>query len=170
MNMQLVNSLEDSTWQSFVDQNPYGNIYHTPQMFQVFAKSEKHKPTFWAVIDQSKHPLALLTPVEITLRNGLFFEWTTRAVAYGSVLNAPGPEGRAALQLLLKTYCSKMQGHILFTEFRNLFNLGEQQPTLNEEKFLLEDHLNYLIDLDQSEEMLWHNIDRRWHCQSCRSQ
>jgi serine/alanine adding enzyme len=98
--------------------------------------------------------------VEITLKNGLFYHWTTRAIAYGGVLSVPGPEGTEALKLLLQAYRRKMQGRILFTELRNLFDLGEMQPVLKECNFPFEEHMNFLIDLDQSEEMLWHCISK----------
>jgi len=101
-----------------------------------------------------------MLPVQVTLMNGLLYGFTTRAILYGSVLAAPGPQGRQALAVLLKAYRQAMRGKILFTELRNLADLNDLQPALNEHEFVYEDHLNYLIDLDQSEEAIWQNFNK----------
>jgi CelD/BcsL family acetyltransferase involved in cellulose biosynthesis len=158
--MQIVRQLDEQVWRDFVANHPQGQIFHAPEMFQVFARVEGHKPTLWAVVDDGHYPLALLLPVEITLKSGLLYRWTTRAVAYGSVLCAPGPDGTDALRMLVQAYRREMRGKILFTELRNLTDLSELQPALNECDFVFEEHLNYLIDLDQPEETLWRRITK----------
>ncbi len=158
--MRITNSLDEKAWREFVNQHPQSNIFHTPEMFEVFARTRGHKPALWVAVDESGCPLALLPPVQVTLKGGLFYHWTTRAVAYGSLLCAPGPEGTEALKLLLQTYRDKMRRKVLFTELRNLSDLTAIQPALNEYGFVFEDHMDYLIDLDQSEETLWHNLKR----------
>jgi len=160
LTLTIVNTLEEKTWREFVYHHPQGNIFHTPEMFQVFSGAKGYKPNLWGVVDESKHPLALLLPVQVSLQKGLFYHWTTRAVAYGSLLCATGFERNEELKSLLQTYCHMMRGRILFTELRNLSNLSNLQPVLNTCSYTYEDHMNYLIDLNQSEEALWHNIDR----------
>ncbi len=160
MTLTIANSLDEKLWRDFVDQHPQGNIFHTPEMFKVFARSKGHIPILWTTIDDWHHPLALLLPVQITINNGLFQNWTSRAVAYGSVLSTPGAEGREALKLLLQSYQCIVKGRILFTELRNQSDLSNLQPILNECNFSYEDHMNYLIDLDQSEETLWNYINK----------
>jgi hypothetical protein len=65
-------------------------------------------PTIQGVIvlcdAEDGRPLALLLPVRITLRNGLLGPFTTRAVAYGGVLCAPGPDGQTGLAMLLRLF------------------------------------------------------------------
>jgi len=158
--MKIVQQLDELSWRDFVDRHPQGNIFHTPEMFQVFARAKGHRPTSWAAVDGSNHPLALLLPVQITLMDGLLRRLTTRAVAYGSVLCAPGPEGKEALAILLHTYTREVKGSPLFTELRNLSDLGDVQLELSECGFAYEEHLNFLIDLDQPEQTLWRNISK----------
>ena len=160
MSIEIVHTLPEEEWRRFVEQHPNGNIFHTPEMFQVFNRTKRHQPEIWAVIDKTQHPLAFMLPVKISLMNGLFHRWTTRVVVYGSVLSTPGSEGREALRMLLKAYRHAMLGNILFTELRNLSDLSDLQPVLNECGFSLEQHLNYLIDLNQSEETLIQNISK----------
>jgi serine/alanine adding enzyme len=98
--------------------------------------------------------------VQITLINGWLRSLTTRAVAYGSVLCALGPEGQEALHALLQAYQGEVRHAILFTEFRNLSDLSSLQPALMGCGFTYEDHLNYLIDLNQPRETLWRKLSK----------
>ncbi len=72
----------------------------------------------------------------------------------------PGAEGNAALKFLLETYRHNITNGSLFTELRNLSDLGTIQPILEEQDFSFEPHLNYLIDLRQSVAELKRNMDR----------
>ena len=157
--MQIVRSLPEKNWRRFINEHPQGNIFHTSEMFQVFARTKKHRPTLWAVVDSAR-VLALLLPVQVTLMNRLR-RLTTRAVTYGSVLHAPGPQGQQALDLLLQTYTQQIDGTPLFTELRNLSDLQTAQPTLRARGFVYEEHLNYLIDLRDGPEAILQNMGRR---------
>lgn len=156
--MDIVRQLDERLWREFVDSHPQGNIFHTPEMFQVFSRAKGYQPTLWAAVDNSNRPLALLLPVQITLMDGLLRRFTTRAVAYGSVLCAPGLEGKEALAMLLRAYNREVKGSVLFTELRNLSDLGDVQPVLNESGFAYEEHLNFLIDLTRPREEIWRSI------------
>lgn len=160
MSIEVVRHLDLGRWRDFVDSHSQGNIFHTPEMFQVFAQAEGHHSTLWAAVDSSDRLLALLLPVQVTLMGGALRRLTTRAVAYGSVLCAPGPEGKQALAMVLQTYRREMKGNALFTELRNLSDLSDLQPVLDTCGFAYEEHLNFLIDLNQPEETIWRKISK----------
>jgi lipid II:glycine glycyltransferase (peptidoglycan interpeptide bridge formation enzyme) len=155
-----VNELPEDQWRNFVEAHPQANIFHTPEMFQVFARVHNHRPTLWAAVDDDTCPWALLPVVNVTTMNGVLRGFTTRAVAYGSVLYDPGPEGERALATLLRTYERETKAGVLFTELRNLSDLGDGQSVLHECGFAYEGHLNFLVDLDQSEEAIWRRISK----------
>jgi serine/alanine adding enzyme len=159
--MQVVRSLEETGWCHFIAKHPESNIFHTPEMFQVFARTKGHRPTLWAVTDSGGQVLALLLPVQITLKGGLLRRLTTRAVAYGSVLHDPGPAGEEALAILLHTYVQEMGCGALFTELRNLSDLSPVQSVLNKCGFVYEDHLDYLINLARPVEEIMQSIGTR---------
>jgi serine/alanine adding enzyme len=158
--MRIIRQLDEDVWREFVDHHPRSNIFHTPEMFEVFARAEGHRPTLWATVDSDGNPLALFTPVQITLMDGFLRQFTTRAVAYGSVLCAPSPEGEQGLKMLLQAYKQETRSSILFTELRNLSDLDDIQPTLNKCDFAHEGHLNFLIDLRQPEKTVWQGISK----------
>lgn len=160
MSINIAHTLPEEGWRRFVDEHPQSNIFHTPEMFQMFLQADGHHPTLWAAASNDGHILALLLPVQITLLNGLLCHLTTRAVVYGSVLCAPGPEGREALAILLRSYTHEAKNNCLFTELRNLSDLSNLQPVLNEGGFAYEEHLNFLIDMSQPEETIWRKISK----------
>lgn len=158
--MEIVRQLDENLWREFVDEHPLGNIFHTPEMFRVFARASGHQPTLWAAVNGSGRPLALMLPVQITLMRGALRRFTTRAVLYGSVLCSPGV-GVEALGMLLQTYRQEMQRTVLFTELRNQSDLSHLQPVLSENGFVYEEHLDYLVDLDRPAEEVLQGIGTR---------
>jgi hypothetical protein len=159
MSINVVRTLPEQAWRRFVDEHPAGNIFHTPEMFQVFARTKGMRPDLWAVTEGDRIQ-ALFLPVQIALKDGLLRPLTTRAVVYGSVLCIPGNEGLESLAILLQTYTNEVQGNPLFTELRNGSDLSDVQPILNMRGFAYEDHLNYLVDLDRPKDLLWRSIGR----------
>jgi serine/alanine adding enzyme len=161
MSIAVVRTLPEEEWRRFVEAQPAGNIFHTPEMFQVFAEAKGYQPTLWATVDDNGHPLALLLPVQVTLMGWPLRQITTRAIAYGSVLYDSSPTGEEALAVLLQTYRQEMRGKALFTELRNLSDLSAVRPVLDDCGFVYEDHLNYLIDLSHPPEAIFQSIGSR---------
>jgi len=161
VNITIQNSLKEDRWSDFVQNHPDGNIFHTPEMFQVFNQTKGCSPQLWAALNEER-VLALLLPVHVTLLDKpLFRRFTTRSVAYGSVLCVPGEEGDAALSELLQAYTADAKHTTLFTELRNLSDLTPCQPALQKHGFIYEDHLNYLINLDRPTEEIMQSFSRR---------
>ena len=156
--MNVVQTLDEGVWQEFVDNHPQSQIFHTPEMFRVFARAKGHQPTLWATVGDDERVLALLLPVQVALLNGLFRRFTARAVVYGSVLCAPGAVGQEALAVLLRAYGRRVEGSPLFTELRNLSDMTGIQPILQDNNFVYDDHLNFLIDLQLPVEKIWGNM------------
>jgi lipid II:glycine glycyltransferase (peptidoglycan interpeptide bridge formation enzyme) len=160
LSIQIVRTLSEDEWRRFVDQHPESNIFHTPEMYQVFERAEGHQPELWAATNAGC-VLALLLVVRVTLISGLLRHLTTRAVAYGGVLSDPSAEGRDALGELLAAYKHGTGHGLLFTELRHLSDSGSVQPILRANAFVYEDHLNYLIDLALPPEEVLQNIGAR---------
>lgn len=127
-------------------------------MFEVFSRTRGHSPELWAAVDSNEEILALFLPIKITLINALFRQFTTCAVAYGSVLCAPHTQGREALARLLHIYNQETKSKLLFSELRNQSDMGELQPVLNKYGFAYADHLNYLIYLNRPITEIWQSI------------
>ncbi len=158
--IKIAHQLGKEEWGQFVDRHPQGNIFHTPEMYEVFQQTLGYHPDIWAAVSDEGNIEALFLPVQVTLNNRLR-RLTTRAISYGSVLCSPSIEGRQALSVLLDTYVHENRASCLFTELRNLSGLETEQPILRQQGFAYEDHLNYLIDLNLSPEEVFMNIGAR---------
>lgn len=160
MTIRIVRSLADTTWREFVTSHPAGNIFHSPEMFEVFGRTKGHRPELWAATEGDR-VLALLVPIKIHLGGRMLRFLTTRAVSYGSVLYEQGSEGLEGLARLLERYARDVERSVLFTELRNLSDLTEAQPVLLDRGLLYQDHLNYLIALDRPVDEIFLAVGRR---------
>ncbi|MDM8519990.1 GNAT family N-acetyltransferase [Anaerolineales bacterium HSG6] len=158
MDLKVVRTLPKEIWRDFIDKHDQSNIFHTPEMFDVFKNTEGHTPMLWAAVDKTGVPLALFLPVYVTLKDGLLQWLTTRAVVYGGILCHSNQRGIDALGLLLQNYRNEAKKNILFTEIRNLSDATELQTVLQKHIFTYEDHLNYLINLNTSQDELWQQM------------
>ncbi len=159
--MKVVRELDHRVWGEFVANHPCGSIFHTPEMFRVFAQAEGFCPDLWAVVAGDGRILALLLPVRVTVLGRLFLRISTRSVVFGSILCGKGTEGMEALDLLLRAYVRDVSRPPLFTELRNLANLDDYQPVFWKNGFVREDHLNYLVNVGCSPEDILMNIGPR---------
>jgi len=156
--MRIVRKLDEKTWGDFVLNNPRGNIFHSPEMYHVFNQAKGFDPALWAVTDDSGVVHALMLTANITVIGGIFRFMTTRSVVYGGPICSEGEQGRAALAFLLREYKRQAGAAVLYTEFRNVNDVTDLMPALEENGFVFEDHLNFLIDLTRPTEVLWKNI------------
>ena len=159
--MELVHSLDENLWRDFVAHHPDGTIFHTPEMFRVFARARRYQPELWAVLQGKSDILALMMPVRVHIFDGFLRRFTTRTIAYGSVLYENSDRGYEAIRLLLSAYGDNARLEALFTEFRNLNCLEEIRPLLDSCGYHFEDHLNYLINLDRPPDEVLNHIGKR---------
>ncbi len=154
-------SLPEDEWRSWVSANPAGNVFHTPEMFQVFQRTRGYRPEVWVARDENQRILALFLPVTISIRGGIFRRLSAHTVAYGSVLCDPGEEAKEALAALLQRYQDARGGSSIYTELRNLNDMSSYQAVLSQSGFVYEEHLNYQIDLTGSAEAVFSRIGKR---------
>ena len=150
MEFEIVNQLDIDTWRDFVLSHPAGNVFQTPEMFEVYSQTSGYKPFLWAVVNNNEI-LALHTPVSITLKGGLLHYLTTRNVSFGSVLVKEDETGRRALSNLLQFYNQNVSNAPLFTELRNFSDLNYFQDIFIENGFNYEGYWNYILDLNRNE-------------------
>lgn len=162
--IKVVRGLDSKTWGEFVLSHPWGQIFHTPEMFEVFSHANGYQPDLWGTVNDEGQVLALFLPVRLKLTQPwlkILDEFTCRAISYADILCTPGEKGKTALSALLTAYLAQ-DGHLpLFTEIRNLSDTQEIQPILREHGFVYSEHLNYLIDIKKSPEEVFQNIGAR---------
>jgi serine/alanine adding enzyme len=159
--MKVVRSLPRDAWREYVLRHPDGNIFLTPEMTEVFARTSGFEPELWAVAEGDEI-LALMIPVRVNLVNSVFARrLTTRAIAFGSALVAPGSQGREALSRLLAAYSEEARRGALFTELRNISDMDAFHDIFGEHRYCYEGHLNFLVDLARPAEEVFRGIGPR---------
>ncbi len=159
--MRIVRTLDEHAWRKFVADQQLGNVFQTPEMFRVFGRVPGFVPSLWAAVSDDGRILALLLPVRITLLGSVLRRLSTRSVVFGGILADDSPEGRKALDLLLSSYVREPDGAPLFTELRNLSSTDSFRGILQDNGFMHEEHLNFLINLECSPDALLQSIGPR---------
>lgn len=157
--MKVVRDLNPELWRQFVNEQPDGNIFHTPEIFEVFAQAKGHQSEIWAIVE-GNYILALLPITKISLMSGILRHLTTRSVAYGGFLARVGPSQEKALDLLLQVY-NKESNNSLFTELRHQNEI--KQPIRNvllSYNYKFEEYDNFLIDLALPVQQVFNNIKK----------
>jgi serine/alanine adding enzyme len=141
--------IDREKWTRFVAENPHGSIFHTPEMYDVFLKTKHYDPHPFAALDESGEIQALLSPVVISLYSTpVLSRFSARAVDYGGPVYSETDSGKAAMKTLLTEYLRKIGKQAIFSEFRNLSDVGSIHGALDESGFRFESHVNYWIELD----------------------
>lgn len=157
--MQVVRDLDEARWRRFVDGEPAGNVFQTPEMFEVFRRAAGHRPELWAALD-GPDVAAVFTPVHVTAPGLPLPSMTSRAVAYGSILAERSERGASAARLVLQRYRAAVGRRSLFTELRCLDDHDWLRPVLDGAGFTFERHLNYLVAVDRDPEEILGTISR----------
>lgn len=82
MQYKLLKNADISSEQclSYVDNHPYGTIFHTPYMFEVYRETPKYEPFAYYAVDEEKQIKAMLTGVIQTVKPGFLSSLSKRAV------------------------------------------------------------------------------------------
>lgn len=74
-----INELEYSDWRSFVFEHPEGNIFQTPEMYDLYDRTENHRPVLVAMLDSSGKMAGVLSGVVVSV-SPLFGKWSARSL------------------------------------------------------------------------------------------
>ena len=140
-------------WHDFVRNHPHGNIFHTPEMVELYDFSPKCKSLVVGCIDESNKLVGLLTAVIHNEYEGLLGKLTERAIVYGGPLvNDNSPEIAEIIIGKLDQLCGK---RVVYSQYRNLWNISVYKDAFSKFGYAYEEHLDILFDLKQGKDALW---------------
>lgn len=154
--MNLVSNLNSNTWSEFVAKHTEGNIFQTPEMYNVYKSTKNYEPHFIAVIENDQ-VLALQLTVIQRVFSSVLGELTTRAIIFGGplVLN----DDKKALDLLLNGYNDQIKKKAIYSDFRNQWDWENLIDIFSKYGFNYNEHLDILFDLTKGEELLWNEVN-----------
>lgn len=144
-------------WLDFVDNHPYGNIFQTPYMYNVYKKTNNFEPIFIGVEDDKGNILGVLLAVIQKESPKILSLFSSRSIIYGGPLVAD--DDIEVLNYILVEYNKVARNKAIYTQFRNMRDWGELKKIFIDNRFTFNDHLDIIINLDKSENELWSNIN-----------
>lgn len=149
-------SIDRISWSRFVSNHPQGNVFQTPQMYEVFEQSEGFTPILIAAVEEGEI-IGILLAVIQKERN---IPWilAKRAIIRGGPLI--DKRHKEVSDLLLKKFGERVKSKVLITQVRNWADTSDFKSVFLKQGYKYIDHLNILLDLTQPKEVLWQNINR----------
>lgn len=149
-------NIDEKKWDVFVGAHPQGNIFQTSAMYKVFKQTKGYEPhRFWAIDEKTKKIIGVLSGVVVSEKEGLMGKFSTRAIIQGGPLLAPEAD-RKVLKELVEAFDEAVKPKAIWSEIWNFNDTKQTLKTLKNYHF--EDHLNFLIDVNRSEEIIWREI------------
>jgi serine/alanine adding enzyme len=146
------------SWADFVFKHPQGNIFQTPQMFEVYQCTPNNNAGVLALQDKGGNILALMVYTLIS-ESGIKRFFSTRSIVSGGPLVFENNIEYASL--LLSEYNNRMsKTRVIYTEIRNLYDVSALLPAFNSKKFVYEDHLTIHMNLTRSVDQLENALHR----------
>lgn len=156
--LKVTQSLDEEQWRKFVFNHPYGNVFQTPEMAEVYERTKNHEPIFIATVDDTEEPVAILLAVVVKHLDGFLSDLSSMAIVQGAPLYYDSQ--KESLKLLIDEYNALAKKKCLFTEIRNMWDVSDIELILNKFGYSYEEHLNFLIDLNRSSEEIWGDIHK----------
>tara|TARA_B100001123_G_C15332370_1_gene1031667 strand:+ start:3027 stop:4028 length:1002 start_codon:yes stop_codon:yes gene_type:complete len=150
------NAIDIDEWSNFVYSHPDGNIFQTPEMYDVFSRTKNYDP----VISFSKNTNLTGILIGVIQREYNFFKsLTSRAIVWGGPLCHNKDELLA--KKILEHYFDKTKGKILYTQIRNLHDTDSIRSAFTSLDFKFDKHLNYILDLNKSEDQILSEMNKK---------
>lgn len=160
MNIRIqIDNLDTTQWTHFIQNHPDANIFHTPEMYEVFQSVKNYSPHILYAKDDNTDLLAIFPFVDIFIK-AKYSRLTGRSVSYGGFLCEKSHTGYQALYHILQTRKKIKPNPTVFTEIRNCYDTTAFKAACLRSSYKYEAYLNFIINLDQPLESLLSNIGK----------
>jgi len=153
-----IESIDAQKWEVFVQNHPNGNIFQSNHFYRIYRETEGYDPLALFVLDENDEIVGLQVSVIIRLFNNLLDRVSSRSIIFGGPLILD--DDKSILEFLLTEYNSRIQGKVILSQYRNMWDTSTMKQVFSDHDFNLEDHLDILIDLSQGEEKVWEGMKR----------
>lgn len=152
--------IEKTKWAEFVNRHPHGNIFQTPQMYEVYKSTKNYEPLIVICLDRETLEVAgVLLAVIQKQYSGWISKLSARAIVWGGPLVKNN--NKEVLIKLLEVFSQIVKHKSIYTEVRNLTDQAEFKEIFLKFKFKYIPHLNILLALEADEEILWTNLKNK---------
>lgn len=148
--------IDRKQWASFVESHPKGNVFQTPEMYDVYTQTPGYEPHMIALELVDKQLVGILLWV-VMREKGIKARFSARSIIQGAPLTKDDkPEYIVAL---LEAYEKMRDKSVIYTQVRNHFEMLTVNDAFQQCGYRFESHLNFIITLD-NEEAVWNRIGK----------
>ena len=158
---KITSNIKKEQWSIFVANHPKGNIFQTPEMYEVYKNTKNYEPIFVAAIDENNQILGTLLAVVQKEFKGWLGRFSARSVIWGDPLTKETENKKEITDFILREYDKIAKKKALYSQFRNLWDMNNLKNIFAENGYKYEEHLNFLIDLNKSDKELFDTLDKR---------
>lgn len=153
--------IDVSEWNKFVKGHKHGNVFQTPYFYDACEESGKHEPVVICICGKADDEIrALILAVIHKEHTNFIGRFSARSIIMGGPLVEN--EDADLLRLIINEYTEHVKGRAIYSEFRNLWDWEDSKSTVTDiPGFEYEEHLNILIDLTESEEQMWKDVNSK---------
>ena len=147
-------------WSSFVAKHPHGNIFQTPEIYDVFKLTKNYTPFIFTVYNDNCLEGLLLAVVQKDYREPVGM-LTSRCIVWGGPLIAHGKNYSIIFKQIMRVFHGHVKNKAIYTQFRNIFDMTEKEDLFKEQNYSKKDHLNYLLNLSLGKDDLWISMNKK---------
>ena len=155
-----IDQIDKISWRKFVYDHPEGNIFQTPEMFEVYKATKNYNPIIVICYNCLSKEIdgILLAVIQQTYRGVIGF-FTKRSIVLGGPLIKDN--NTLVLNEIFYSYNKYIKYRAIYSQIRNLFNSSSYRTIFEQYLYRYEEHLNILIDLKKNEDQLWNEINSK---------
>ena len=152
-------SIDRAQWETFVASHPKGNVFQTPQMYDVCACAKGVEPLAVAVVDEDDIVGVLLA--QYMTNGGALASWiTARSIITGGPLAKDNkPE---IVEALMREYRRLLPCKTIYSEIRPVYEMPSEigHWLLEIGRWKRVGHYNLVMRVDKSEDELWNGMHK----------
>lgn len=152
--------IRKDVWSEFVQNHPFGTIFHTPQMFELYRTTAKQEPMVVNIEKNGQIEGLILAVIQwngIKLTKPL----TARSIIIGGPLAKDNDP--MIIRELMDRYERLLPKYVVYSEIRPVYDIREimDERVVNDlTKWKRVGHYNLVLRTDKSEEVLWDGMHK----------
>ena len=144
-----MSGLDKNKWSNFVYNHPYGNIFQTPEMYEVYQNTKNYEPVFLTVVNNRDEISGTLLAVIQKEYSGVLGNFTARSIIHGGpLIKDDDPD---VLDFALKEYNKIIKKKAIYSQFRNFWDWGEKKTIFHKHGNEYLEHLNFIVDCQNTD-------------------
>ena len=157
--MQVIgyDKIDRVEWSAFVHNHSQGNVFQTPEMYDVFALSDHILPIVVAATINNQI-VGILLAQYITNGNKWASYFTARSIIIGGPLVCNNDSG--VMKAILNAYKKQLPNQTIYSEIRPIYDIGAINVSLKSLGWIRKGHYNMQMALDKSQDALFEQMHK----------